>query len=264
MTQPFTYRIQCIHTSEYYYGVRYARNCRPSDLWTTYFTSSKKVKNLLKKYGPDGFKIEIRKIFNSAEEAILWEHRVNRHTKLWPNYLNESDSKHQGMKYSSIGGLCSKEKMVGVHDPMKPWLNDSAKIVSMKNGNKRGGSKTGSMPWWNNGIRDTKSEICPGEGWVSGMLPKGHYWNNGSEQKISSECPGEGWIRGGIGSTNKGMSWWNNGVEQGMFCESPGNLWKPGLLTGTMSWWNNGVIQKRQKECPGDNWQKGMLRKNQI
>jgi len=261
MTQPFTYRIQFIPTGEYYYGVRYRKGCQPSDLWNKYFTSSKKVKNLIRKFGKDCFTIEIRKTFKYPEEAILWEHRVNRYTKEWTNYLNESDAKHQGSKYSSSGGLVSKNQKSGLHNPKKPWLKDSTKVDNIKQGNLKGGKKTGSMPWWNNGVRDTKSIECPGEGWISGMMPKGHYWNNGMEQKVSNQSPGSDWVRGGLNRTVNGREWWNNGTEQRMVFEQPAADWNRGKLSGSADWWNNGTEQTRQKEYPGPGWQRGMLKK---
>jgi len=264
MTQSFTYRVRFIPTGEYYYGVRFAKNCHPSDLWTKYFTSSKKVKNLIKKHGKDSFEVEIRKLFKDSEEAIAWEHRVNIHTKNWPNYFNQSDAKHQGSRYSSTGGLISKEQGAGLHNPNKPWLDSPTKMASMRNGHLKGGHKTGSMPWWNNGIRDTKSAEYPGPGWVRGTIPKGHYWNNGTEQRVCFECPGKGWIEGGIGTTNKGMTWWNNGFEQKLLFHAPDQSWVLGKLPSTSNWWTNGLIQIRQKEWPGEGWSKGMIKKSLL
>jgi hypothetical protein len=48
---PFTYLIKHIPTGRNYYGVRYKKGCHPNDLWLKYFTSSKKIKGLIKKYG---------------------------------------------------------------------------------------------------------------------------------------------------------------------------------------------------------------------
>ena len=255
---PYTYRIKFIPTGEYYYGVRFSKNCDPSDLWSTYFTSSKKVKNLIRKYGKDSFTTEIRKVFETSEDAIKWEHRVNQHTKHWSNYFNESDALHQGSRYSSAGGLASKKTLSGVHNPDKPWMNDPTKVANLKKGNTKGGSRTGSMPWWNNGIKDTKSIECPGEGWEQGMLPKGTYWNNGTDQRVCFNSPGEGWVPGCIGTTNKGLSFWNNGLEQGMFIHQPSIGWTKGKLPGSSSWWTNGIIQTRSKDCPGEGWSRGM------
>ena len=260
MTQPYTYRIQFIPTGEYYYGVKYAKDCNPEDLWKKYFTSSKKVKKLINKYGKDSFLYEIRKLFDNSADAILWEHRVNSRVKNWPNYLNESDAKHQGSKYSSIGGLISKEKGLGVHNPEKPWLNDIVKVENIKLRQRNSGKITGSKPWWNNGIVETKSINCPGVGWSPGMLPKGHYWNNGKEQRVCIESPGQGWIRGGLNKTVTGRFWFNNGIEELMVFDRPGPEWKDGKLPGTMNWWNNGLEQRRQKDSPGIEWTRGMLK----
>lgn len=260
MTIPYTYRIQFIPTGEYYYGVRYAKNCHPNELWVRYFTSSKKVKNLIRKYGKDKFITEIRRTFSSADMAILWEHRVNTKTKLWKNYLNESDAKHQGSKYSSIGGIISKSQKVGVHDPERPWLNNPDIKNSIKEAQTKGGAKTGAMPWWNNGIQETKSIDCPGAGWRRGMLSKGYYWNNGKDQKVCLEPPGPEWIRGGLNKTVNGRKWWNNGIEQKMSFDRPFTDWIPGKLPGSSNWWNNGVEQKRQKNIPGPEWKPGMLK----
>ena len=51
---PYTYIIGWSSLNKWYYGVRYAKNCKPEDLWKTYFTSSKHVKEFLT---GNGFKI---------------------------------------------------------------------------------------------------------------------------------------------------------------------------------------------------------------
>ena len=75
---PFTYLLKHIPTNKYYYGVRYRKGCHPKDLWKTYFTSSKKVKSLIKKYGKKSFIFEIRKTFKTQEQydelvSLKWE-----------------------------------------------------------------------------------------------------------------------------------------------------------------------------------------------
>jgi hypothetical protein len=76
MTIPFTYLIKCIPTNQFYYGVKYSKNCQPSDLWTSYFTSSKYVRSLIGKYGKDAFEFQIRKTFKSQKKAKIWESKV--------------------------------------------------------------------------------------------------------------------------------------------------------------------------------------------
>lgn len=94
MTQPYTYLIGWPEQNRWYYGVRYANNCVPSELWETYKTSSKAVQEFVALYGNPTV-IQIRKIFNSKESARLWEHKVLRrmsvvHSNKW---LNRTDNK---------------------------------------------------------------------------------------------------------------------------------------------------------------------------
>ena len=77
MSIPYTYLIGWSNKDTFYYGVRYADGCHPSDFWKTYFTSSNFVKRFFKEYGwPDI--IEIRKTFNDVDSARLWESKVLR------------------------------------------------------------------------------------------------------------------------------------------------------------------------------------------
>jgi hypothetical protein len=72
---PFTYLLGWKTHNKYYYGVRYADNCKPSDLWESYFSSSEKVLEFRKLYGEPDI-IQVRKIFKTATEALKWETRV--------------------------------------------------------------------------------------------------------------------------------------------------------------------------------------------
>jgi hypothetical protein len=100
---PFTYLIKHIPTNKYYYGVRFKKNCHPNDLWTKYFTSSKKIKGLIKRYGKKSFKFEIRKTFKTSEQALNWEHKVLKRLKVIykDNFLNLTDNKSVDPKYLS-------------------------------------------------------------------------------------------------------------------------------------------------------------------
>ena len=77
---PYCYLIGWTSLNKWYYGVRFAKNCHPSDFWVSYFTSSKHVKQLRAEHGePDV--IEIRKTFNEKTNALIWEHKVLRRLK---------------------------------------------------------------------------------------------------------------------------------------------------------------------------------------
>lgn len=84
----YTYRIGWSDHDLHYYGARYSKTCNPSDLWRTYFTSSKRVKKLKETLGDPDI-IEIRKVFETRDECVLWEQRVIRrllrNKKRWLN-----------------------------------------------------------------------------------------------------------------------------------------------------------------------------------
>lgn len=89
----YTYLIGWSKHNIWYYGVRYANGCQPIDLWTTYFTSSKYVKEFRETYGEPDI-IEVRKIFKNQKNAIKCEDRVIKTLKLYENknFLNRSYS----------------------------------------------------------------------------------------------------------------------------------------------------------------------------
>ena len=105
--KPYTYLIGWKELNLYYYGVRYSNNCDPSDLFITYFTSCKKVKELYNNYGfPDI--ITIRKIFNDKESAIRWEAKVLQRLKVQtkPYWINRNVAgafKNKPEDYKNIG-----------------------------------------------------------------------------------------------------------------------------------------------------------------
>lgn len=75
--KPYTYLIGWRSMNIWYYGCRFSKTCNPTDLWTSYYTSSKKVKEFREKFG-DPDVVEIRRVFGDRESAIEWEHRVLR------------------------------------------------------------------------------------------------------------------------------------------------------------------------------------------
>lgn len=114
---PFTYCITFTITGQKYYGVRYARNCHPSQLWTSYFTSSAIIKNLINLHGRDVFLYEIRKTFSSAVDACNYEHKflTKINAAKNPKWLNSSNSGgkfHCTPESSAKGGLKHKGKII--------------------------------------------------------------------------------------------------------------------------------------------------------
>ena len=93
---PFTYCLTFLPTGKRYYGVRYAKGCHPSQLWTTYFTSSETISDLIEEHGKDAFTFEVRKTFIDRDSANAWETkfltRIN--AAKHPEWLND----HNGGK----------------------------------------------------------------------------------------------------------------------------------------------------------------------
>jgi hypothetical protein len=110
---PFTYCLTFLLTGQRYYGVRYAKDCHPDQLWTTYFTSSKIISDLIKEYGKDAFTFEVRKTFITAEEACYSETKflTRIDAAKSPNWLNGHNGSGTviGSKESNIIGKKTKQ-----------------------------------------------------------------------------------------------------------------------------------------------------------
>ena len=78
MTMPYTYIVKNLSTGKIYYGCQYSKNCHPDNLWKTYFTSSKYVRELIEQHGKNDFIYEVRKTFKTKNSALNWERKVLR------------------------------------------------------------------------------------------------------------------------------------------------------------------------------------------
>lgn len=128
----YTYLIGWTQYQKWYYGVRYAKNSTPTDLWKSYFTSSKHVKTFRENYGEPDI-IEVRKIFENPDLARKWESKVLRRIKAVSDerFLNQTDnigisiesalvgskkSTNMGQKRPHLSELNSKK--IGILNPM--------------------------------------------------------------------------------------------------------------------------------------------------
>nr|QMP83007.1 MAG: hypothetical protein [Caudoviricetes sp.] len=89
---PFTYIIGWSQHKKFYYGAKYAQGCQPSDLWESYFTSSKYVTEFRKENGEPDI-IKIHRIFSDANSCILFEQQylTRIDAKNNPAFLNMSN-----------------------------------------------------------------------------------------------------------------------------------------------------------------------------
>lgn len=125
---PFTYLIYCKPTNQYYYGVRYSRKCHPSQLWNTYFTSSKAIHKLIEQYGKDQFTIKIRKLFTDPQKAVEWETKFLRKVDAANNsrWINS----HNGDgKFKNKGGYRLSPNTI--NNMKKPKSDDHKKNISI-------------------------------------------------------------------------------------------------------------------------------------
>lgn len=136
---PYTYHLYHIPTDRHYYGVRYKKDCSPDDLWKTYFSSSDIVHELIEQYGKESFKVKVRKIFTTAEEAIMWEskflQRINAHrNEKWLNRSN-GNSNFMGPKFHSKKSrkkMSAKIKGIKKSEETKIKLSIAAKKREMQ------------------------------------------------------------------------------------------------------------------------------------
>jgi len=127
--QPYTYLVGWSNQDTYYYGVRYALKCTPSELWESYFTSSNHVKRFIELHGnPDV--IQIRKIFSDSESARLWEHKVLRRLNVINDsrFLNQSDN----ISISTEAALTGARKKKSASMKRKIAEYRTGKITSQK------------------------------------------------------------------------------------------------------------------------------------
>ncbi len=106
---PYTYFVLHIPTGKKYYGSKYGKGSDPETFWKTdgYFTSSTKIKDLLQEYGADSFRAEVRKVFNTPDQALKYEYRfLNKVGALnKTEWLNENLG---GEKFRNVGPASSK------------------------------------------------------------------------------------------------------------------------------------------------------------
>ena len=133
---PFTYQITFNPTGQRYYGVRTRKNCHPGELWTCYFTSSKKVKKLIEEFGTSAFDFEIRRTFTNKSDAIAWEHRVLTRLRVVdnPHWFNENVG---GKKFTTMGPLSEEHKRAVSKGMMgykrKPHSEETKRKISEAN-----------------------------------------------------------------------------------------------------------------------------------
>jgi len=172
MTVPFTYVVTHISSGIRYYGVRFAKNCHPDDLGKSYLSSSDILREKIISEGTDNFKFEVRKTFNTAEEACRWENKFLMRVKaaqspLWFNRSNGAKS-----FYNKVVSEETKEKMrkpkseshrrklakhLDKHRKIPEWTEDRKRKQSKA---MKGNRNAAGTPAWNSG-KVMPKRVCP-------------------------------------------------------------------------------------------------------
>jgi len=150
----YTYHLYHKLTDKNYYGVRYAKGCHPSDLWTIYFSSSKEVRKLIEEHGRDSFVAQVRKTFPTKDAAIEWETRFLRkinaaNNDRWLNRSNgdknfrgtglSSDKQRRASSKANKGKIVSEETRQKIRDARKrqaPPSEETRRKISESNKNR--------------------------------------------------------------------------------------------------------------------------------
>lgn len=143
---PYTYYVKWSSTGVWYYGCEYAqitKTANPSNLWKTYFTSSKSVKEYRELNGePDILKIT--KTFSFGEEALLWEGKF-------------------------LDRINAKDNPLSLNGHNSDLLYFKPKIVSRKTRSIQSKQRK-KRKWWNNGEISLHAEFCPGPDFERGRI----------------------------------------------------------------------------------------------
>lgn len=140
--KPYTYLIRFKPTGQVYYGSRF-KNVRlkriaEDDLMLLYTTSSKYIKKLIKEHGLDAFEWEIRKKFDTPEQAVAWEKKVLTRCKV----LEKQD---KWLNKNIAGHIIATEescKKISDANKGKPKSEDHKKKIAASNKGKVKGPQT--------------------------------------------------------------------------------------------------------------------------
>lgn len=108
----YTYLVGWSELDTWYYGRRTAKNCSPDELWVTYFTSSRHVKEFREINGEPDI-VDVRKVFTSVNECVEWEHRFLRKVNAARNnkFLNKTNG---DLKFDTTGRIWSTEERLKI------------------------------------------------------------------------------------------------------------------------------------------------------
>ena len=185
--KPYCYLLGWSKLDKWYYGSEYGHRTKianPLNLWHTYFTSSKYVKEFVKIHGNPDI-IKIRKICSTDVETIHWEYRVLRKLKVKNNarWLNVNEGKAPvGTPWTEEHRISHSNRMSGESNPMygKRHSTRTKELISEKSG--RSGKENGM--YGKNHTIESKTKMSLNHHRIKTMLNKLH--TDESKEKMSN------------------------------------------------------------------------------
>lgn len=140
-TIPYTYLIGWPHLNIWYYGVRFQKNCNPTDFWVSYFTSSKHVKKFIKENGNPDIRI-IRKTFLDSKSARYWEHKVLRRLNARDDHRFLNKTNGDG-RFFNLGHTEETKKRLSEKHTGKKLSEETKQKLSIVNKGRLAGERNG-------------------------------------------------------------------------------------------------------------------------
>ena len=194
---PFVYSIEFVHPAtgkrSLYYGVKYAKGCSPEDLWTIYFTSSRRIYNLIQKYGHHCFRAKVRFVFDNAKEAFAYEQSV-----LLRLYKNKDQFRSLFLNGNPRSTFITRDHLKG-----RKLSEEHKRNLSLA----KQGSITGDKNPMKNPIARQKISQIQRQKVLSNEV-KEHLRNINLGKKHSEDTKAK------MSVANSNTSWYNNGSEE--------------------------------------------------
>jgi len=198
--KPYFYKLKHIPTGRYYIGSQYGKYSDPSNLLTSYITSSKYVRQLIEDTGIGSFvivKIVTREDAREYESKLLKRlYRVFGKEKFLHIMINRNISpgillteeviKQANIKRRISNSIAAKKLMeAGVHN-FQLYNASKYEHVREKSSQRMKGNNYGSLRNMTEELKQKLSDASKGNTNVRGTK----WWTNGCINRRSKECPG--------------------------------------------------------------------------
>jgi len=196
---PYIYKILHKPSGRYYIGSQYGKNSDPNNLWKTYITSSKYIKELIATTGKDSFEIIkivpredareyeaklLKRLYNFFGKEKFLSIMINRNIS--PGILLTDDIISKANKKRKISNSLAAKKMLknGNHNFQIYKAGDKEHVRELRS-KRMIGNTFGSIRKITDEFREKQSNGAKGNTNVRGTK----WWTNGIVNKRSKECP---------------------------------------------------------------------------